>query len=42
MTIAAIGDEQGIAVAEVRRDRLDAVRRQNPALALRRFGTHAL
>ncbi|BDZ49862.1 hydrolase [Frondihabitans sucicola] len=35
--IAAIGDEPGIAVAEVRRDRLTDVRRVNPALALRRF-----
>jgi predicted amidohydrolase len=37
VVIAAIGDEEGIAVAEVRRDRLKAVRRVNPVLALRRF-----
>jgi deaminated glutathione amidase len=37
VVIAAIGDETGIAVAEVRRDRLEAVRQVNPALALRRF-----
>lgn len=35
--IAGIGDEPGIAVGEVRRDRLTDVRRVNPALALRRF-----
>lgn len=36
--IATIGDERGIAVAELRRDRLEGVRRVNPSLALRRFG----
>lgn len=35
--IAAIGDEPGIAVAEIRRDRISNVRRVNPALSLRRF-----
>jgi predicted amidohydrolase len=37
VTIASIGDERGIALAEISRGRLDAVRAQNPALALRRF-----
>lgn len=35
--LATIGDETGIAVGWVGRDRLDAVRASNPALALRRF-----
>ncbi|MCU1529530.1 MAG: Hydrolase [Frondihabitans sp.] len=35
--IATIGDERGVAVAEIRRDRLEDVRRVNPALRLRRF-----
>ncbi|WP_345374473.1 carbon-nitrogen hydrolase family protein [Frondihabitans cladoniiphilus] len=35
--IATIGDEVGIAVAEVSRARLEAVRTVNPALTLRRF-----
>lgn len=35
--IATIGDEPGIAVGEIRRDRIVDVRRVNPALALRRF-----
>lgn len=35
---ASIGDERGVVVAEISRARLDAVRQQNPALALRRFG----
>jgi predicted amidohydrolase len=37
VVIASIGDEPGIAVAELSRDRLTEVRRVNPALALRRF-----
>ena len=40
--LVTIGDEAGIAVAEVTQERVAAVRRVNPALALRRFGTHAL
>ena len=40
--LVTIGDEAGIAVAEVTPERVAAVRRVNPALALRRFGTHAL
>jgi predicted amidohydrolase len=38
VVIAAIGDEPGIALAELRRDRLAEVRRVNPVLTLRRFG----
>jgi len=37
VVIAAIGDEPGFAVGEVRRERLAEVRRVNPALELRRF-----
>ncbi|RKR74721.1 carbon-nitrogen hydrolase family protein [Frondihabitans australicus] len=37
VTLASLGDEAGLAVAEVTRERLDAVRAQNPALLLRRF-----
>ncbi|ARC56336.1 Hydrolase [Frondihabitans sp. 762G35] len=38
VVVAGLGDEaSGVAVAEVRRDRLEAVREQNPALRLRRF-----
>ena len=40
--LVTIGDEVGIAVAEVTPERVAAVRRVNPALALRRFGVHAL
>lgn len=36
--LATIGEETGIAVAEIRPRRLEDVRRINPALALRRFG----
>ena len=35
--IATLGDETGIAVAEISRARLEHVRQVNPALALRRF-----
>lgn len=35
--LAGIGDERGIAVAEVSRKRLESVRAVNPALRLRRF-----
>lgn len=37
--LVTIGEETGIAVAEVSLQRIAAVRRVNPALALRRFGT---
>lgn len=37
VTIASIGDQRGVVVAEIDRGRIDAVRQQNPALALRRF-----
>ena len=40
--LATIGEIAGVAVAEVSAERIAAVRRINPALALRRFGTHAL
>ncbi|MBG6054700.1 putative amidohydrolase [Salinibacterium sp. CAN_S4] len=40
--LVTIGEEQGIAVAELSPERVAAVRRVNPALTLRRFGIHAL
>ncbi|WP_309617832.1 carbon-nitrogen hydrolase family protein [Salinibacterium sp.] len=40
--LVTIGEEAGIAVAEVSSERVAAVRQINPALALRRFGTHPL
>jgi deaminated glutathione amidase len=40
--LVTIGEAAGVAVAEVSLERLADVRRINPALALRRFGTHAL
>lgn len=36
--LVTIGEESGVAVAWISRDRLEAVRTLNPALALRRFG----
>jgi len=38
--IATIGEEAGMALAEVLPGRIQAVREVNPALALRRFGVH--
>lgn len=40
--IATIGEETAVAVAELRPERIADVRAINPALALRRFGTHPL
>ncbi|MBG6107535.1 carbon-nitrogen hydrolase family protein [Frigoribacterium sp. CG_9.8] len=40
--LATIGDETGVAIAWVSVARIAAVRAVNPALALRRFGVHAL
>ena len=40
--LVTIGDGAGVAVAEVALDRVESVRRLNPALQLRRFGTHPL
>jgi deaminated glutathione amidase len=40
--LVTIGEESGFAVAELSTERVAAVRRVNPALALRRFGIHAL
>lgn len=36
-TLAGLGEARGVAVAELTRDRLDEVRRINPALTLRRY-----
>ena len=40
--LATIGEQAGVAVAELTPARLQGVRRVNPALALRRFGVHPL
>lgn len=40
--LATIGEISGVVVAEVSRERVASVRRINPALAVRRFGTHPL
>ena len=40
--LVTIGEVAGVAVAEVLPERVAAVRRVNPALSLRRFGTHPL
>ena len=40
--LATIGEETGVAIAWVSPERIAAVRAVNPALALRRFGVHAL
>jgi predicted amidohydrolase len=39
--IVTIGEERGVAIAEIRRERLTDVRRVNPALRLRRFRVEA-
>lgn len=36
--LAALGEQPGVAVAEITLERLESVRQTNPALALRRFG----
>jgi len=38
--LATLGEDSGIAVAEITPGRIEAVRELNPALALRRFGVH--
>jgi len=40
--LVTIGEESGVAVAEVTRERVESVRITNPALALRRFGVHQI
>jgi predicted amidohydrolase len=40
--LVTIGEESGIAVAEVTAARVASVRETNPALALRRFGVHQI
>ncbi len=40
--LVTIGETAGVAVAEVSVERVASVRKVNPALSLRRFGTHAL
>lgn len=40
--LVTIGEESGIAVAEVTPARVASVREKNPALALRRFGVHQI
>lgn len=40
--LATIGDEVGVAVAWVSAERIESVRRANPALTARRFGVHPL
>lgn len=40
--LVTIGEVAGVAVAEVTPERIASVRRVNPALSLRRFGTHPL
>jgi predicted amidohydrolase len=40
--LVTIGEETGIAVAEVSLERVASVRETNPALALRRFGVHQI
>jgi predicted amidohydrolase len=42
VTIASLAENEDVAVAWIDRARIDEVRRVNPALALRRFGTRAL
>ena len=37
VAVAAIGDGPGVVFAEVDKQRIESVRRQNPALALRKF-----
>jgi predicted amidohydrolase len=38
VALASLGEEPGVVVAEVTRERVASVRRTNPALAVRRFG----
>ncbi|MDJ0334526.1 carbon-nitrogen hydrolase family protein [Salinibacterium sp. G-O1] len=40
--LVTIGEISGVAVAEISPERVSSVRKVNPALSLRRFGTHAL
>ncbi len=40
--LATLGEETGVAVAEVTRARVASVREKNPAVALRRFGVHQI
>ena len=40
--LVTIGEESGIAVADVTVARVASVRETNPALALRRFGVHQI
>ncbi|MGV8895508.1 MAG: carbon-nitrogen hydrolase family protein [Rhodoglobus sp.] len=40
--LVTIGEVAGVAVAEVSPERVSSVRKVNPALSLRRFGTHGL
>jgi len=40
--LVTIGEETGVAVAEIAPERVESVRRTNPALALRRFGVTTL
>lgn len=40
--LVTIGDETGVAVAEITPERIESVRRTNPALLLRRFGVTPL
>jgi len=42
VTIASLAENEDVAVAWIDRNRIDEVRRVNPALALRRFGTREL
>lgn len=42
VTIASLAENEDVAVAWIDRTRIDEVRRVNPALALRRFGTREL
>lgn len=42
VTVASLAENEDVAVAWIDRGRLDEVRRVNPALALRRFGTREL
>jgi predicted amidohydrolase len=42
VTVAALGEHEGIAFATVSLERIEAVRVKNPALSLRRFAVHAL
>ncbi len=40
--LVTIGEDTGIAVADVTLERVESVRQKNPALALRRFGVHQI